>query len=552
MFASDNWQTDNAIAPDQFFANSRFYFLFLDVFRKRLSSRRIQELLTSPKWKKTQRILMLTPASRTSGGVDMYGRCLHCAGGELGVEHLETWTPKRGFLKRVNVVNELLSNFHGHVFKAVTMDFAPFIDYTRTIDGPGGVTIPKDSMDIRILQEAARLFNFSFILREPADNQWGYLLENGSWTGTVGTIQRSEADFSMMLSVTWERTYAVSFTREYYVEPMTFVMRKPGPLPQWQAPIKPFTWEMWIYLAVVTILSGPALWLIFRLVPKNSPQEKSAKGPGYKGLGNGTVIQEQNLSFGDICLYMIAPILAQPSPLSLRSSSGRAFCGMWWFFCILTTTLYRGSLIARITVPELSPALDTLEQLADSSIEWGMLDTYGSGYQLFRASTVPVYMKLFEKMHFYNEQISMGLVLKGGYAFISWKTFFRNLIARDYTNRNGETKVRIARQEFFPGGFGWAFPKDSPYKEKFDRLFQRLREAGLIRKWMRDLILLSASESTDSLTTSVEEEEEEDKGLQAFTVYHLQGVFFLMVGGYLLAGLFLIIEIFFGKKAIHD
>lgn len=71
-----------------------------------------------------------------------------------------------------------------------------------------------------------------------------------------------------------------------------------------------------------------------------------------------------------------------------RSSSARVFCALWWFFCILTTTLYRGGLIARLTVPEMSPTLNTLEQLSSSNLRWGMLDTYGSGYQLFRASTV--------------------------------------------------------------------------------------------------------------------------------------------------------------------
>lgn len=54
------------------------------------------------------------------------------------------------------------------------MDFAPFIDYKKKQEKPGEVTIPKDSMDIRILQEAARNFNFSYILREPDDGQWGW------------------------------------------------------------------------------------------------------------------------------------------------------------------------------------------------------------------------------------------------------------------------------------------------------------------------------------------------------------------------------------------
>lgn len=65
------------------------------------------------------------------------------------------------------------SDFHGHVFSIVTMDFPPFIDYSRLESGPGGIVEPKDSMDVRILKEAARVFNFSFVMKEPEDGQWG-------------------------------------------------------------------------------------------------------------------------------------------------------------------------------------------------------------------------------------------------------------------------------------------------------------------------------------------------------------------------------------------
>ncbi|KAG7156988.1 Ionotropic receptor 21a-like 13 [Homarus americanus] len=419
-------------------------------------------LLLHPRLPRHMDTFLLQPPDSQHPGVSdnvvVYGRCLHCEGGTEGVRVVARWAV--GGLTHISpMFQDHIRDFHGHVFHTVTMDFAPFIDYTRTQDDPGGLTTPTDSMDVRILKEAARALNFSFILREPSDGQWGYLLENGSWTGTVGTVQRGEADFSMMLSITWERTYAVSFTRAYYVEPMTFVTRKPGPLPQWQAPIKPFH--------------------LF-----------SAR----------------------------------------KSSSSRVLCGLWWLFCILTTTLYRGSLIARLTFPTRSPSLNTLDQLASSDLEWGMLDTYGSGYQLFKSSTVPVYQTLFQKMQYHNMRYSMERVLGGNYAFISWKTYFRNLIARDYTDRNGATLVHIAREDFFPGGFGWAFPKDSPYLVTFDEVFQRMIESGLIQKWMTDLIQLSARENREDLELL----EPEVKGPQAFTIYHLQGIFFIMMGGFLL------------------
>ncbi|XP_076053562.1 ionotropic receptor 21a-like [Oratosquilla oratoria] len=233
---------------------------------------------------------------------------------------------------------------------------------------------------------------------------------------------------------------------------------------------------------------------------------------------------------------------------------------MWWLFCILTTTAYKGILISHLTIPSTSPTLDTLEQLADSSFEWGMLDTYGSGYQLFRASTVPIYKRLFEDMQYANMKVSMEKVLDSGYAFISWKTYFRNLIAKDFTDSNGYTAVHIAREDFFPAGFGWAFPKGSLYLTKFDQLVQRLIESGLIEKWMSDLIRNSALQSRMALRAKKESAKEQEGSPPAatadpenpvplaFTIYHLQGAFFAIFIGFSLSVLAFLAELCFGNS----
>ncbi|XP_042858200.1 uncharacterized protein LOC122244381, partial [Penaeus japonicus] len=640
-----------------------------------LPDRTISSVLLDPIIPRSAEAFLLVPATHSAGDhVAVYRRCLHCAAGVAGVRRMNQW-PSQGktSIRDINSADDRFNDFHGHVFSVVTMDFPPFIDYTRFESSPGGIVEPRDSMDVRILKEAAREFNFSFVMREPEDGQWGYLLDNNSWTGTVGTVQRGGAAFSMMLSITLERTDVVAFTRAYYVEPMTFVTRKPGPLPQWQAPIKPFRWSVWVLVLVVVLFSGPGLLIIYRLTPyPTSPVETVQKNKQEVNPKS-----RNDIDSGVIILYMLAPIFGEPVPLfprvqmcgrlmyptrarivtsernalgrllkrrsltgvnilsgdpaegvhllasisilsklsiypdlvncliilvlqnkamriifgclmtaevlvmrkkvdlstmhsrvtqtgtvlgirilevlprslisqaltkkinysqtlelvsyltfyyfCYRSSSARVFCALWWFFCILTTTLYRGGLIARLTVPEMSQTLNTLEQLASSDLQWGMLDTYGSGYQLFRASKVPVYQNLFKSMEYDGMENSMEKVLKGNYAFISWKTYFRNLIARDYTERNGETQVHIAREDFFPGGFGWAFPKSSPYRMKFDQLFQRLIEAGLIDKWMSELIQLSASKKGDGIGNANGVHQERN-GPQAFTVYHLQGV----------------------------
>ncbi|XP_076053564.1 uncharacterized protein LOC143032583 [Oratosquilla oratoria] len=425
-----------------------------------------------------------------------------------------------------------------------------------------------------------------------------YLLENGSWTGTVGTVQRAEADFSMMLSVTWERAYSVAFTRAYFVEPMTFVMKKPGPLPQWQAIIRPFprkfskqskpaitkdfTLELMICSKrVTTTLCGA--WYCSRWssrdlssgsscgLPRASNggevQDvwKSSSKMSRRAVGSAVVLYglrshhdgvDADLSQCHLLHYYVLLV----SWILFRTSSSRVFVGMWWLFCILTTTAYKGILISHLTIPSTSPTLDTLEQLADSSFEWGMLDTYGSGYQLFRASTVPIYKRLFEDMQYANMKVSMEKVLDSGYAFISWKTYFRNLIAKDFTDSNGYTAVHIAREDFFPAGFGWAFPKGSLYLTKFDQLVQRLIESGLIEKWMSDLIRNSALQSRMALRAKKESAKEQEGSPPAatadpenpvplaFTIYHLQGAFFAIFIGFSLSVLAFLAELCFGNS----
>ena len=64
---------------------------------------------------------------------------------------------------------------------------------------------------------------------------------------------------------------------------------------------------LWILLGVAVALSGPSLWLIFQLGPNKS-------GSGENQMTSGT----KRLTFGEMVLYMMGPILGQSVPLFLR------------------------------------------------------------------------------------------------------------------------------------------------------------------------------------------------------------------------------------------
>lgn len=66
---------------------------------------------------------------------------------------------------------------------------------------------------------------------------------------------------------------------------------------------------------------------------------------------------------------------------------------------------------------------------------------------------------MFQHMAFYSSDESMRLVAEGNYAYIYFKSNLETIVRTQFTSLTGETDLHVASEEFFPGGYGWAFPK---------------------------------------------------------------------------------------------
>lgn len=75
----------------------------------------------------------------------------------------------------------------------------------------------------------------------PKDGRWGARVPGRGWNGIVGELLRGEADLSLRLFWSADRKMAIDFTRAYIFEPFVMVTRRPGPLQQSLAPVRPFT-----------------------------------------------------------------------------------------------------------------------------------------------------------------------------------------------------------------------------------------------------------------------------------------------------------------------
>ncbi|XP_018019213.2 ionotropic receptor 21a-like [Hyalella azteca] len=447
----------------------------------------------------------------------VYVRQLYTSSGGPLIKKSLTWKPGTPIENQEEIYPEQMKNFYGEKFHISTLDFRPFTDFIRQPNTR--VVKEAPSLDIYILREVARHLNFTYDIVTPMDDLWGTRLENGSWTGVVGDVQFRRSNFSLVLSLTMERRLILDFTRMYYTDPLTFVTAKNRPLPQWQKVFEPFANNVWL-------LWGTTLGTCSVL---------------YHGLRKLNPLIGQRATFSQSCLDIFGSFLSQNLQRIPSKTMTQVFIATWLIYGLLTTTYYKSALMAVLAVPTTPPTLNTLQELYDSKIQYGMIDAKGSEYQLFSTSKIDLYQKLFQKMSFYSSKESMRRVAEGSYAYIYFRANIESIVMSEYTDRAGQTYMHIAAENFFPGGYAWAFPKGAPYMRTIDQLMQRCLQAGLVSRWVLQLNKLYAKEkhensSTDDVLRPI------DDGLVVLQMSHLQGPFILLVMGLVLGLTSFIVE----------
>ncbi|XP_076053589.1 glutamate receptor U1-like [Oratosquilla oratoria] len=462
--------------------------------------------------------------------------CPFCNNGNPVVSLTNKWDPVRGYMKPdIQLFPDSFRSFNGHLFRGVSLDFVPFMEYT------GGSEFEPvnriDCLDLRIMDTIAQHLNFSFDVYLPADRQWGTQLPNGSFNGIIGTIAKYEADFSMDISITYDRGVHVDFTRGYTMDPLVVIMSKPKPLPQWLSLVRPYQPLVWLCFLTALVAAGPSYWALQRVSVIDKPS-----------------------SLSHACFTMYAAMLTQSRHWP-KNTGLRIFISLWLLFGLVVTTSYIGNLTAFLTVPASSPTVNSLEELARSDFTWGVRNNGMADYQLFKFSKEPLYRTIFEGLDLCTSLYAcVQRTLDEHYAFITWKTHVRDAIARKFIDKNGNPKVHIARRGFFPGPIGFTLQKGSPLKRNFDGVIQRLTEAGLVNMWLADLIhkhsrdalkemkeaaLMAAEGATPEDGDAAEEalDEVENSRQQALTTHHLQGVFLLFAVGIILSFVVLLLEV---------
>lgn len=111
--------------------------------------------------------------------------------------------------------------------------------------------------------------DFQYELRPVADGQYGSPNAEGEWNGMLGELMRSQADLAIAdLTATYMRETAVDFTMPFMNLGIAILFKSASePDPELFSFLKPFSEEVWLYLASAFLGISLLLWILSRISP---------------------------------------------------------------------------------------------------------------------------------------------------------------------------------------------------------------------------------------------------------------------------------------------
>ncbi|ALC43619.1 Glu-RI [Drosophila busckii] len=238
--------------------------------------------------------------------------------------------------------------------------------------------------------------------------------------------------------------------------------------------------------------------------------------------------------------YSLAAFMQQGCDLSPRSVSGRIAAASWFFFTLILISSYTANLAAFLTVERMATPINSAEDLAmQTEVQYGTL-LHGSTWDFFKRSTIGLHHKMWESMNSrkhvfvntYDEGIKRVRNSKGKYALLVESP------KNEYVNARQPCDTMKVGANLDTKGFGIATPLGSALKDPINRAVLALKENGeLIRlrnKWWYEKAECTANKDA--------------QGHNELSLSNVAGIFYILIGGLLLAVIVAIIEFCFRSK----
>uniref|UniRef100_A0A8W7MTN7 Ionotropic glutamate receptor L-glutamate and glycine-binding domain-containing protein n=1 Tax=Anopheles arabiensis TaxID=7173 RepID=A0A8W7MTN7_ANOAR len=191
-------------------------------------------------------------------------------------------------------------------------------------------------------------------------------------------------------------------------------------------------------------------------------------------------------TFSDCIIYTYSMLLLVSLPRIPEKWPLRMLTGWYWVYCVLVVVAYRASFTAILANPIPRVTIDTLQDLAESSVRCG---AWGEQNRLFFQMAQDQYSQTIgaKLEHAPNHNEAVEKVSEGLYAYYENIYSLRQLRSTRKSEKARQT-LHIMQECAVHMPISIGLGKNSPLKHQVDLYVRALIEGGLTRKWLSDAI----------------------------------------------------------------
>ncbi|XP_045122605.1 glutamate receptor ionotropic, delta-1-like [Portunus trituberculatus] len=400
-----------------------------------------------------------------------------------------------------------------------------------------------------VLDIIAKNLNFCYEYVVPEDNQYGYRMVNGSWTGIIGVVARKEADMTaVVVGVDQERAAVVDFSDFLYTDQKSIVYKRPMLESDMAGFLKPYTAMSWVMIMVALVTVAVMIPLTGLFYPLSRLSQTKENHNNYFAAAGSRRKNTVSSELQDAGFWSFATALAQcesarhenivgsanfqhlPRSFSAynflpRGQSQQAVLGMWLVLSLIISTVYRSNLKAMLIKPRLVLPFSNLMELTESGIPCFVVRGTLLHRNIQGAEVGSAVWRLNNRLILHSDvPRAVRDMSAGKHAIFTTHLGLLSVIHTSFVQTNTCSIYMTMDSYFGPRCLSIVFRKGSPLRHQVNPIVVKLRESGILEHLFMKYVI-HASTCLRSDPANVE------NILRPLEIGDMYGVCFVYVGG---------------------
>ncbi|XP_062142127.1 LOW QUALITY PROTEIN: glutamate receptor ionotropic, kainate 2 [Drosophila sulfurigaster albostrigata] len=434
----------------------------------------------------------------------------------------------RGQITQLNVKDKVQKKI---VYRVATRIGPPYFNLNDTavaLNLTGNAIYQGYAVDL--IKAISEEVGFEYVFVPVADQQYGKQDKiTKQWNGIIGEIVNNDAHMGICdLTITQARRTAVDFTVPFMQLGVSILAYKSPPKEnEWQAYLKPFGGEVWIWI-LISVFAMSFLKVIIARIAKAEWENPHPCNRDPDAL-------ENQWHLHNTFWLTVASIMTAGCDILPRSPQVRLSEATWWIFAIIIANSYTANLAAFLTNSKMEGSITSLKDLsAQTKVKFGTING-GSTYNLLAESNETVYRLAFNLMNKadpspYTKDNQEGVERVnssyGDYMFLMETTTL------EY-HREKSCFLRSVGEKFGEKHYAIAVPFGADYRSNLSVAILKLSERGELfkikQRWWKQKNNTCVVEADPNATPDM-------------TFSELRGIFYTLYMGILIAFIIGIIE----------